>query len=136
MNSEETDANHDLSSLDILLFTVDEVLCGMDGGLIGRMLLLDEAVDSKVQLRWFHQALSFGERPVFYQNPWVVTMKGVAEVSGLVIDQPLDLVKLSPRAICPMPAFFALTEGLRVYWGAFMFNERVVLLIDPYQLLA
>lgn len=135
MSSEERDAGPARSALDILVFTVGGVHCGIDGELIGRMLLIEEAEYGKVAVRWFHQALSFGDREVVYQSPRVITLNRAGAAAGLVIDQPRDLIKIPVRAICPLPAFFALAPGLRALWGGFVLDEKVVLLIDPQRLL-
>jgi len=135
MTGKEMVSAQTLATLDILVFTVSEVCCGIDGELIGRMMMLDEAEDEKVQVRWFHQALSFGEKEVVYRKPRVVTLNGSGEETGLVIDQPRDLINLPVRSISPLPSLLEMTKGLRAFWGSFVLGEKVVLLVDPYQLL-
>ncbi|NTV15186.1 MAG: hypothetical protein HGA96_14845 [Desulfobulbaceae bacterium] len=120
------------STLDILVFTIGEVYCGIDGELIGRMLTLAEADAAKVQVSWFHQGLSFGAREVAYLHPKVVTFRGDGEETGLVIDQPRDLLPVPIRMICPMPYLFGVTKGLRAFWGSFLLDEKIVLLVEPY----
>jgi hypothetical protein len=136
MSSESSGSGQVRSTLDILVFTVGGVHCGIDGELIGRMLLPEEAEYGKVAVRWFHQALTFGDREVVYQNPRVITFNRAGAAAGLVIDQPRDLIRVPVGSIRPLPAFFALTPGLRPLWGAFVLEEQVVLLVEPQRLLA
>lgn len=122
------------ATLDILVFTITNVYCGIDSELIGRMMMSDEAAQKELKILWFHKALSFGEREVVYRNPRVVTLKGDGDRIGLAIDQPRDFVKVPVKSICPPPSLIAMTNGLQAFWGAFVLDDKVVLLIDPYKL--
>ena len=122
-------------SLEILVFALGNVHCGIDGGLVGRMLRLDAAEDEGLALHWFHLLLPFGDREVKYRRPLAITLQGTGGEIGLVIDQPYDLRKLSVKAIRPLPPFFARITGVQPFWGATVFGEMVILLVDPYRLL-
>lgn len=134
MTSKEGGAVCTRATLDILVFTVGEVHCGIDGELIGRMMLFDEAEQKKLNILWFHKTLAFGERKVVYRNPRVVTLKGFGDEIGLAIDQPRDFVKVPVKSICPLPSLVEMTRRLRAFWGAFVLDDEVVLLIDPDKL--
>ena len=64
MPSKERLAEHSQANLEVLLFTVGGVYCGIDGELVSRMLMCAEAEKAQVKMRWFHQVLSFGGREV------------------------------------------------------------------------
>lgn len=122
------------ATLDILVFTINGVDCGIDSELVGRMMMVDEAGQKELEIIWFHKALSFGESEVVYRSPRVVTLKGTGDGIGLVIDQPRDFVKVPVRSICPPPSLFTMITGLRAFWGGFVLDDVVVLLIDPFKL--
>lgn len=122
------------AELDILVFNISDVHCGIDSEFVGRMLMFEEARDQQVNIRWFHQAFSFGDREVVYRNPRVVTLRGSGAERGLVIDQPRDIVRVAVGVICPLPFLFEMTKGLQAFWGSVVLDEKIVLLIDPNQL--
>lgn len=121
-------------TLDVLVFTVGEVYCGIDGELVDRMLVLAEVDEETMKVRWFHQGLSFGDRKVVYLDPKAVTLKGIGEECALVIDQPRDLVRVPIRQISPLPHLFGMRKGFQAFWGSFVLDDKVVLLLDPYRL--
>lgn len=118
-------------TIEILVFTMGGVSCGIDGELIGRMVRLDEAERGGGAVYWLHDLLSFGDREVSYRNPLVIGLRGIAGEMGLVIEQPRDLVKVSLESICPLPGFFEMHRELRLFWGGIVLEGRIVLLIDP-----
>lgn len=120
--------------IDILVFIVHGVHCGIDSELIDRMMLVAEAEQKKLNILWLHQALYFGKSEVVYQNPRIVTLKGAGNDRCLAIDQPRDFVKVPAKAICPPPSLFAMITGLQAFWGSFILDNKVVLLIDPQKL--
>lgn len=118
-------------TIEILVFTLGGVCCGIDCEQIGRMVRLDEAERGGGAVYWLHKLLSFGDREVSYRNPLVIGLQGITGEKGLVIEHPRDLVKVSLESICPLPGFFEMRRELRVFWGGIVMDGKIVLLIDP-----
>lgn len=135
MESREGAPSQAGESLEILVFAMGGVYCGIAGELVSRMTRFTAAGQPGMTLRWLTQILSFGDREVVCQNPMVVTLKETGAETGLVIEQPLDLIKVPLKTICPLPPVFSQTGGGRVFWGGLVMGEKVVLLIDPDKLL-
>lgn len=134
MTSEEMVPLTPRTTLEILVFTVGGVHCGIDGELVGRIITLDEAEARKVKFRWFHQLLPFGGDEVDYLRPRVVILKEGGSETGLVIDQPRDIIEVRVGSIRPLPSLLGTGKGGRVFWGGLVLDEKVVLLVDPGRL--
>ncbi|MBU0676220.1 MAG: chemotaxis protein CheW [Proteobacteria bacterium] len=122
-------------ALDILVFSINDCLYGIDGTQVGRMVMLYEAEQEELPVRWFHQSLTFGHRDVDYRNPRVITLSGGDEPIGLIIDHPRDLVRVAIKSICPLPSIFAKLDALHVFWGGTVLDGKIVLLVDLFRLL-
>lgn len=120
--------------LEILVFDLGAVACGIDGELVSRMLRLEAAQAAGMRLRWLHPVLPDGDGGPGGRQLRVVTLKAGAEGAGLVIEQPRDLLKVPLAAIRPLPAWFERTPGLEPFWGALPLAGQVVLLLDPHKL--
>jgi chemotaxis signal transduction protein len=120
--------------IQFLLFTVQDICCGIDSAQIGRMMHLAEAENHGMELEWIDRRLSFGEEYQHYRKPVVLTRAGAKQEVGMVVDQAEDFISLPILSIFPLPAIFEKWSS-KCFWGALLRNERIVLLVDFHKLL-
>ncbi|MBU0483813.1 MAG: hypothetical protein KKB30_04800 [Proteobacteria bacterium] len=124
----------DQENIEVLVFSVQNILFAIDGENIDRLITLEEAEKKEIQVDWFHQKITFATPEVSYRNPRVITLAGTENRTGLVIDQPHDFMTVPIRSIRPLPPLFEKKQGLQAFWGAYMKDNTIILLIDFHKL--
>jgi len=118
--------------LELLLFSLCGVHFGTDAGQVAGIELY--AGEQSDDLFWFHEEIGYGDRPVRYSSPVVVTFRNESRYR-LIIDSMEEITVFSHNDIRLFPDLlepFTLRKGL---WGILPRNGRMVLLVDFQRLL-
>ena len=129
-----TDSGNRLDELvEVFLFKIEGVTFGVDGQQIGRITSLEDARGES--LAWFHDLLPFQSEVGQYTGPRVIFADGDDLHTGLVIDNPLDIISVPIRDIHPMPVFLERMGQTGPFWGVVICNEGMVFLLDMFELM-
>lgn len=136
MASEPAGSAPAYKNIELLVFKIQEVLFAIDGEHVDRLVTLEKAEEEGIQLEWFHRKFVFADAEVTYKHPKVITPAGHNGRVGIVIEQPQDYFTVPVNSICPLPALFEKSQGLKPFWGAHLFGDKIILLIDFFKLFA
>lgn len=121
-------------NIEVLVFSLRGITLAIDGEQVDRLMALEEADRENLALEWLHRKFNFAENEVNYKQPRVITLAGNENLVGLVIDQPHDFMTVGIEAIRPLPAIFKKRQALQPFWGAYLDNNKIILLIDFFKL--
>ena len=116
-------------SLNLILFSVGEVLFGIDADHVSEITAFNGQKSD--DLFWFHEEMCYGDKTVIYHSPTIVTIRTEEGLPYRVIIDSLESIsECSPDDISPFPALlepFVLRSGI---WGILSQNGRTILLVD------
>lgn len=117
--------------LDLALFQVGGVRYGVEAGQVAASaVLLEPGAEG---LRWFHEIMGYGDGPVPYRDPVVLTLHG--EAAGIVVDGLEHLASVPLSDLSPFPPLAAPAARARGLWAVVKRHGHLVLLVD-FELLA
>ena len=126
----------DFPRLELLVFSMGETRFGCDLDQTEGLLTPREAAERDIEVRPFHQTVSFGVLAEEYRMPGVLLLKGSEGRRGILIERPEDIVTLSVGEIRPLPPLMrrdALRGGI---WGIGLTVRGMIVLVDLRKLYA
>jgi len=132
--------NPGFKELYLLVFKVMGIRMGIDVDEVDEMLEPDQLEGTSYKIFPLHEKIPFRGGPVLYKSPKVLLLKEVgtdlkSAATGLLIDQPEDILSVSIDSIHPLPPLLEARNRPAVIWGAALKEGEVILLIDFYKLL-
>lgn len=127
------DTSWPFEPLNLLLFSVGDILFGIDADQVVRISAYQNETDD--DLFWFHQEMGYGKKTVEYRSSTVITTRTKAGHYRVIIDSMEDIAEFNSDEISPLPTLleqFALRRGI---WGVLPRNGRMILLLDIDRLL-
>lgn len=121
--------------IQLLIFNIMGIRIGMDMEQIDAIIKPDQVKIKKLQVFKFHEKLPFRGEAAVYKSPRVLLLKEEKIATGIIIDQPEDIIPITIDSIQPLPSLIEATNRSSAIWGVTLINEKVVLLVDFYKLL-
>lgn len=115
--------------VEVLLFRVGGVRMGVEASQVERMFEADS-----VECVRFDEIVDFGGRPVEYGAPRALAIRDEGARPAVVVDEPEDFVRVPLAEIRPLPEAVRGRDRTRAFWGAFLRDGEVVLLVDFYKI--
>lgn len=120
--------------LNLLLFAIEHVHFAIDADQVAAVTTY--AGEQQDDLFWFHEVLGYGDKPVAYSAPVIVTIRTDNDRKcRVIIDSLEDIAEFSQcslRLFPPLLEPFALRSGM---WGVLPRDGKMVLLVDFERLL-
>ena len=118
--------------MDLLTFTVDGIVLGVDTAQIGEMLKPEQVADIKT--RTLHEVLSFRTPPIVYCRPIVLVVKAEGPPYGIVVDRPDEILSVPLHSIRPLPVLMEKCGVSEAVWGFALKDHKIIVLVDFYKL--
>lgn len=120
--------------LNLLLFAIEQVHFAIDADQVAAVNTY--AGEQQDDLFWFHEVLGYGDKPVVYSAPVIVTIRTEHERTyRVIIDSMEDIAEFSHSSLRLFPPLlepFALRSGM---WGVLPRDGEMILLVDFKRLL-
>lgn len=123
-----------VEEIQLLTFVVTGVRMAVDTEQINAMVEPGQA--GEVEVVPLHEKISFSTEQVSYRAPKVILIKDEGSTSGVVIDQPEDIISVTIDSIRALPRLLEECIRPRAFWGVALKGGEIILLIDFYRLLA
>lgn len=127
-------SDHGEAHLTLVLFSVGGVHFAVDVEQAAGMT--PYSGEQAEDLFWFHEELGFGNKPLTYHAPVIVTIRtGDAQPYRVIIDSMEEIAEFSRTDIRPFPELLepiALHNGM---WAILPLRGQMVLLVDFQRLL-
>ncbi len=125
----------DLDKIYILIFKVNETMIGIDTEQISIMLKYEEAKDRELQIFSFGENLPFRDKYVNLRSPRVLVLKDENIATGLIVEQPEDIIHITVDSIQPLPSLIETCYKSGLFWGGVVVNREIVMLVNLYKLI-
>ncbi len=122
--------------IESLVFKISGITFGIDTNSISKMITLEKARHEKILSCWFHEKILFSGKKVSYKRPRILLAKSGQLHSGIIIDQPENIIQLTDSDIRPLPEFIKMFSGTAPIRDIVLKDEELILLVDLYRLLA
>ncbi len=83
----------------------------------------------------FHQKIPFRGKKVLYKSPKILLIKDKSPASGIIINQPEEIISIKTDSIQPLPLLIKRFNKLTAIWGVILKGEEIVLLVDLFRIL-
>ena len=127
--------NRELKEIDFMIFRIMGVVLGIDIEQISQIREPDHVWAKNVNIFAFHQKIPFRGKKVLYKSPKILFIKDKWPASGIIIDQPEEIIRIKTGSIQPLPLLIKRFNRSTPIWGAVPKGEEIVLLIDLCRLL-
>ncbi len=134
MNSVEK-KTEEYEKIHILIFKMNETRIGINMEQISTMLKHEEAKERKLQIFSFQEKLPFRNECTKHKSPIVLVLKEENMSSGIIVEQPEDIIHITIDSIQPLPPLIEACYRSGLFWGGTVINSKIVLLVDFYKLL-
>ncbi len=121
--------------IQILVFRMNETRIGINTEQISIMLTHEEAKERELQIFSFHDKLPFREDYTNLKSPRVLVLKEENMASGIIVEQPEDIIHITIDSIQPLPPLIETCYKSGLFWGGTVINREIVILVDFYKLL-
>ncbi len=121
--------------IQILVFRMNETRIGINTEQISIMLKHEEAKERELQIFSFHDKLPFREDYTNLKSPRVLVLKEENMASGIIVEQPEDIIHITIDSIQPLPPLIETCYKSGLFWGGTVINREIVILVDFYKLL-
>lgn len=128
-------SNDSLEELSIMTFTTMGARLGVDISQISRMMEPAQAETGQLHVLGLHEGLSFKDRNITYRSPRILLLKD-RENTGIMIDQPEDILSLRFDSIRPLPTALEAHMNSGVVWAAALIGDEIILLVDLFEFVA
>ncbi len=136
MNNPDDNGKADINEIELFTFNLMDICFGIDTDQISEIYELKQAKQKKIDLHWFHEKIAFQKKEMAYVSPKVVVIKDAEMKTGIVIDRPDNIAAITIDAIQPMPVIFESFSSSSPIWGVVLDDEKIILLVDSYRLVA
>jgi len=127
--------NRELKEIDLIIFKIMGVVLGIDIEQISQIREPDHVEAEDVNIFAFHQKIPFRENKVLYKSPKILFIKDEWPASGIIIDQPEEIISIKTGSIQPLPQLIKKFNRSTPIWGVVPRGEEIILLIDLCRLL-
>lgn len=123
--------------IQLLVFNIMGVRLGID---IDQIYEIYEILEQDPMKRerygasWFHEKIPFRINPIIYKSPKLLLVRDEETTSGIIIDQPEDILSVTIDAIQPLPPLLEALNRSSAIWGVTLKDEEIILLVDLYKL--
>ncbi|MGR3294553.1 MAG: chemotaxis protein CheW [Candidatus Scalindua sp.] len=121
--------------IQILVFKMNETRIGINVEQISIILKHEEAKEKELQIFNFQDKLPFREDCTNLKSPRVLVLKEENMTSGIVVEQPEDIIHITIDSIQPLPPLIETYHRSGLFWGGTVINREIVILVDFYKLL-
>ncbi len=125
----------DIDKVHILIFKVNETRIGIDTEQISIMLKHEEAKDKKLQIFGFGDNLPFRDKYANFRSPRVLVLKDENFASGIIVEQPEDIIHITVDSIQPLPSLIETCYKSGLFWGGVVINREIVILVNLHKLI-
>ena len=122
-------------TLQLIVFDAVGFSFGVDTVQVVEILQVEEANNRHINTIHLEDKVSVGARRIPYRSPKVLVVKE-EETTGILVDEPKDIIDVNLNLIHPLPRLIALSIRESAIWGACFINETAIYLIDCYELLS
>jgi len=137
MSEESRYESNSIKEIQLLIFNIMGIRIGVDMEQVFEMIELGQVEGENFEIFHFYEKVPFDVDPYrfHYNSPKVLLVKDEETVTGVVIDQPDDFIRVKIELIQPLPLLLEATIRPRVIWGVTLVEGQIVLLVDLYRLL-
>lgn len=136
MDSSVKNKINEPKEIQFLTFNLMGTRIGMDMEQIDEMLQPEQAKSKELKVFRFHEKMPFRGGTVVYKSPRVLLLKEEKVTTGIIIDQPEDIIPVPIDCIQPLPPLLETCNNSGPFWGVTINNKDIILLVDFYKLLA
>ncbi len=134
MNSNEK-RTEEYGNIHILIFKMNETRIGINMEQISIILKHEDAEERELQIFSIQDKLPFSDEYTNLKSPRVLVLKEENITSGIIVEQPEDMVHITIDSIQPLPPLIETCFRSGLFWGGTVINGEIVLLVDFYELL-
>ncbi len=133
--SNEKKSEDDDEKIQILVFKMNESRIGINTEQISIMLNHEEAMERELQIFSFQDKLPYCEDYTNLKSPRVLVLNEENIASGVIIEQPEDIIHITIDSIQPLPPLIETCYRSGLFWGGTVISKEIILLVDFYKLL-
>ncbi len=133
-NSNEKKSEDD-EKIQILIFKMNETRIGINTEQISVLMKHEEAMERELQIFSFQDKLPYCENYTNLKSPRVLVLKEEYIASGVIIEQPEDIIHITIDSIQPLPPLIETCYRSGLFWGGTVISKEIILLVDFYKLL-
>ncbi|MDP2157352.1 MAG: chemotaxis protein CheW [Nitrospirota bacterium] len=133
MNNRNVEPGGFPSEIDLLMFNSTGVTMAVDTGQVDCIMNPEQAEQHGISFFTLNEILGLQKEPAPAASI-VMLYKHEGKAYGLGVDRLDAIIAVSTRAIQPIPEPLSYFEGPRLFWGAVLHGNNVVLLVDLYRL--
>jgi chemotaxis signal transduction protein len=125
------------NEIQVLIFNIMGIKMGVNMEQICGMREINQAEEKGLKIVKFHEKTPFRITPVIYRSPKLLLIQddGTSSGSGIIVDEPEDIVSIPINSIRPLPPLLELLCPSKAIWGAILRDEEIILLVDFFRLL-
>ncbi len=133
--SNEKKSEDDDEKIQILVFKMNESRIGINTEQISIILNHEEAMERELQIFSFQDKLPYCEDYTNLKSPRVLVLNEENIASGVIIEQPEDIIHITIDSIQPLPPLIETCYRSGLFWGGTVISKEIILLVDFYKLL-
>lgn len=135
MNNSNEKKTEEYEKVQIIVFKISETRIGINMEQISVILKHEEAKKRELQIFSFQDKLPFRVDCTNLKSPRVLVLKEENLASGIIVEQPEDIIHISIDSIQPLPPLIETYYKPGLLWGGTVLNREIVILVDFYKLL-
>ncbi len=133
--SNEKKLEDDDEKIQVLIFKMNETRIGINTEQISVMLKHEDAMERELQIFSFQDKLPHCEDYTILKSPRVLVLNEENIASGIIIEQPEDIIHITIDSIQPLPPLVETSYRSGLFWGGTVINKEIIILVDFYKLL-
>ena len=122
-----------IQDIHLLIFNIMGIRLGVDMEQVYQMKSPEQVDEEEFQaadFHYFHEMVPFHQESVYYHTPRVLFLRHAECLTGVLIDQPEDIVRVPIDSIQPLPPSLGKGRKSEAIWGVALRDGDIVLLVD------
>ena len=127
-----SEKNGEIDYAEIKILTIDmlNIHLGIDVEQIAEICEPKEAVKKGIKIFQLHEKVNSGGKDVDYISPKILVLKDDKKISGIMVNEPKDIVTINVNLIQPLPPLIDRYKSLISVWGVAVLDNNMIVLID------